>query len=264
MPPITAELDPIQQHRTRPAQRGRRQADRDIGGGEAWGGAGMHEYLSMQLTLRHRLTDDVPCSAELTSHGLHPRGGQLPPALLDPQGQVLRDIVRVSRSWDEGPVATLIQAADLAQGGLIGHVATALTRSGWQADRLELILPEQALIDLDDDAILSLAALRDLGLGLTLDAFGAGIASMTVMRKVPLTGVKLARAIVRGLPDNREDAAIARAVIGIAQAMGLNVIGDGIETEQQRAFLAHCGCHEGQGPLFGPSIPLQAGTHHNG
>ncbi len=135
-----------------------------------------------------------------------------------------------------------------------GHAATvgaALVAAGVPAERLELLLPEAAVAGLEEPALLALAALRDLGAGLVLDGFGAGAASLTVLRAVPLSAVKLARSVVRGLPEGSDDAALARAAIGMAHALGLAVIADGIEAETQRAWLAAQGCDAGQGPLFG-------------
>ncbi len=143
---------------------------------------------------------------------------------------------------------------------LIGAVGSALATMGFPGHRLELILPETMLVDLDADGLLALSALRDLGVGLCVDAFGAGVTSLTLLRRLPLTSIKLARTLVRGLPIDREDAAIAKAAIATAQTMGLSVVADGVETEQQRAFLAHCGCDEGQGPLFG--APLRFPPQH--
>ena len=88
------------------------------------------------------------------------------------------------------------------------------------------------------------------------------IASLTMLKRLPLTRLKLARSLVRTVPADREDATILHAIIATAHAVGLVVIGDGIETEHQRAFLAHCGCDEGQGPLFGPAVQVTALPRH--
>ena len=103
------------------------------------------------------------------------------------------------------------------------------------------------------------AALRDHGIGLTLDGFGAGLASLTVLRRLPLTGLKLARSVVRGLPGDGDDVAVARAGIAMAHAMGLVAIADGIETEAQRAFLRDAAARQGQATVrrgaLAPGLP---------
>lgn len=122
-------------------------------------------------------------------------------------------------------------------------------------ERLELELTESQLLADDTETLLALSAVRDLGVGLTLDDFGAGQTSLSVLKRLPLTAMKLDRALVRGLPAEREDAAIARALIATAHALGLSVVAEGIETEAQRAFLAAAGCDEGQGYLFSEAVP---------
>ncbi len=104
------------------------------------------------------------------------------------------------------------------------------------------------------DTLLTLSAIRDLGAGIGLDDFGAGIASLTMLKRLPLTTIKLDRSLVRDLPFDRDDAAIVRASIDTAHALGLTVVAEGIETEPQRAFLSGCGCDEGQGYLFGRPV----------
>jgi EAL domain-containing protein (putative c-di-GMP-specific phosphodiesterase class I) len=164
--------------------------------------------------------------------------------------RALHGAAAAALAWDEGPVAVPLTSGEL-QDGRAAAVAAGLLAAGFPPDRLELALPEAALVGLDEDGLVALAALRDLGIGLVLDGFGAGVASLSVLRQVPLTAMKLARTVVRALPGEGEDMALVRAGIGMAHALGLAVIADGVESEAQRAWLAASGCDEGQGPLFG-------------
>ena len=133
----------------------------------------------------------------------------------------------------------------------------ALEQSGLRPDRLELELTESMLVDSSADTLLALSAVRDLGVGLALDDFGTGFASLSMLKRLPLTTMKLDRSLVRELPSNREDAAIVRAVIGTGHAMGLTVVAEGIETEAQRAYRSGIGCDEGQGYLFSHPLPAE-------
>jgi hypothetical protein len=206
------------------------------------------EPIVAHLHPRRRLIDDHATGVEVVS----PRTRAL---LIDPNGPLLRQI---ASARIHGTVALAHPGAAIDADHLTGQVAATLEIASLPPCRLELILPESALIDLDTDGLLALSALRDLGVGLCIDAFGAGISSLTLLKRLPLTSLKLARSLVRAVPADREDATILHAVIATAHAIGLTVIADGIETERQRAFLAHSGCDEGQGPLFGPPIQITA------
>jgi EAL domain-containing protein (putative c-di-GMP-specific phosphodiesterase class I) len=159
---------------------------------------------------------------------------------------------RDATTWPAASVVAVnIAACHLAAPSLLGHVAAALDQSGLPPERLELGIGESVLQDVDSDVFLALAAVRDLGVGLAVDDFGSGVGSLTMLKRLPLTMLRLDRALIRDLPTEREAVAIVRAVISTAHALGLSVGAIGVETEPQRAILADSGCDEGQGPLFG-------------
>ncbi len=184
-------------------------------------------------------------------------------ALLD--DWMLNEACRAAAAWPAGEVVVSVKVsprpvARLAEGhGLLEQVACALDRSGLAADRLELRLAESALLESSLDTLLMLSALRDLGVSLALDGFGTGCASLSLLKRLPLTAMKLDRTLVQDVPQQRDDAAIVRAAIDTAHALGLAVVADGVELEEQRAFLAGIGCDEGQGSLLGQKLsPEQA------
>ncbi len=170
---------------------------------------------------------------------------------------VLLEACTEAMGWGQHRLSVNVSARQLQSGALPIQMAAALEQSGLPPDRLELELAESMLVGGSTDTLLTLSAIRDLGVGLALDDFGTGFASLSMLRRLPLTAMKLDRSLVRDLPGNREDAAIVRAVVGTGHAMGLVVVAEGIETEAQRAFLSGVGCDEGQGTLF--SHPLPAG-----
>lgn len=157
--------------------------------------------------------------------------------------------------WGKFNLSVNVSARQLQSGVLPVQLAMALEHSGLPPDRLELELTESMLVDGSTDTLLALSAIRDLGVGLALDDFGTGFASLSMLKRLPLTVMKLDRSLVRELPMNREDAAIVRAVIATGHAMRLTVVAEGIETEAQRAFLSGIGCDEGQGYLFSHPLP---------
>jgi EAL domain-containing protein (putative c-di-GMP-specific phosphodiesterase class I) len=170
-------------------------------------------------------------------------------------GWALRRACAEAAGWPDLQVSVNASARQLVDGALLDQVAAALDESGLLPERLEIELTESLLIEVGAETLLVLSAIRDLGVGLSLDDFGTGYASLAVLKRLPLTAMKLDRSLIRGLPGDREDAAIVRAVVETGHALGLLVVAEGIETEEQRAFLSGIGCDEGQGYLFGHPLP---------
>lgn len=200
----------------------------------------------------------------------HRRRGLIAPSLFLPVaersslaadigGWVLHTACIEAAGWPEAAtVAVNVSPRHLAGGALLGHVAEALESSGLAAERLELDIPELACLELGTELLLALAALRDLGVGVACDNFGAGHGSIEVLRRLPLSAVKLDRALIRGLPADPEDAAIVRALIQSGHALGCKLTACGVETAAQRAFLAEAGCDEAHGHLFSPPLAPKA------
>ena len=155
------------------------------------------------------------------------------------------------------PVSVNVSPRQLRDGTLLADLGDALAASGLPAEALELELTEGALLGSDDDVLLTLCALRDVGVRLALDGFGRETASLSLLRRLPLTTLKIDRALVRELPGP-EDVSMMHAIIGAAHAMGLTVVAEGVETEEQRALLAWLGCDAGQGFLHSRPMPSSA------
>jgi len=221
---------------------------------------------------RITLSTGAVCSAEALLRWPNPRRGMVPPNVFIPiaeesdlivalGGYVLDIACRDAAGWPKTAageivnVSVNVSARQLEGGALLDQLAHALDATGLAPERLELELTESMLIDGSVETLLMLSAIRDLGVGLALDDFGTGYASLSVLKRLPITVMKLDRSLVRDLPHNREDAAICRAVIETGHALGLTVVAEGIETEAQRSFLAGIGCDEGQGWLFCAAVP---------
>lgn len=212
------------------------------------------------------LADGTMIGAEALIRWPHRKRGLISPAAFIPLaertgqitaigGWVLRQACAEACTWPEAwAVSVNVSARQLADGALLQQVAFALEESGLSSDRLEIELTESLLVDVSMETLLTLSAIRDLGVGIALDDFGTGFASLAMLKRLPLTVMKLDRSLVRDLPHDREDAAIVRAVIQTGHALGLVIVAEGIETEQQRAFLSGTGCDEGQGYLFNPPL----------
>lgn len=172
-------------------------------------------------------------------------------------GWALRQACREAVAWPgQIGVSLNVSARQLGSGMLADQVALALTESGLDPEQLELEFHESLLVDADIDMTLTLSAIRDLGVGLAIDEFGAGLASVISLKRLPLTAIKVDRSLVRDLPENAEDGAILRAVVSIGHVLGLTVTAEGVETDAQLRCLIRLGCDEAQGHLF--SQPVEA------
>jgi EAL domain-containing protein (putative c-di-GMP-specific phosphodiesterase class I) len=192
--------------------------------------------------------------------GVTPAGAFMP--LLETYGMAtpvlrwsLREACRAAALWPDGVLSITLPAWSLRDFSLLEHVGAALTESHLSPDRIELALDEEAMSADGDDTLLALAALRDLGAGIALDGFGASTANLLTLKRLPITTVKLDRALVRDLPSDPNAAALAQAAIQFAAALAINVVACGVETQPQHDFLRSAGCHAAQGSLCGRSLP---------
>jgi EAL domain-containing protein (putative c-di-GMP-specific phosphodiesterase class I) len=169
-------------------------------------------------------------------------------------GQVCRD----AASWrSDFFVSVPISPRQLVTGTLVKQVIEALSRVDLAASRLELALTEAMLIEDHDDVSFALKALRGLGVGLILDNFGTSYTSFSLLKRLPLTMLKLDRSMTTAMAD-KENAAILRATIDTAHALGIGVIADGVEREDQCAVLNGLGCDIVQGAHLNPPLPFAA------
>src|SRR4051812_13630824 len=153
----------------------------------------------------------------------------------------------------DGPfVSVNLAGRQLAQPDLPALVADSLSASRLPARRLRLELKERVLQAAPKTARTNLEALRDMGVGLALDDFGTGYSSL---RDLPVHAVKIDRSFVAALVASRGDAAIVAAIISLARALGIDAIGEGVESEEQAARLRELGCPLAQGFLFGAPGP---------
>ncbi|HEX6733393.1 MAG TPA: EAL domain-containing protein [Azonexus sp.] len=173
--------------------------------------------------------------------------------------QVLNLALARLAAWDaEGvPVPRLavnVSPTEL-RAGYVERVEAALARHGIAAARLELEITETALTADGIDAMRTLNALRNLGISVAVDDFGVGYSSLSQLRRLPIDALKIDRSFVGEIDVSAEDAAIIKAVVTMAKALGLRTIAEGNETLQQRLALADLGCDCVQGYLLGRPMP---------
>jgi diguanylate cyclase (GGDEF)-like protein len=207
----------------------------------------------------------------------HPERGLVPPGdfipiaetsgLIVPIGTwVLRESCRLMAAWkrDRPETAGLqlrvnLSARQVEHPGLIHEVGAALRDHGLPADVLGLEITEGLLLQDSDTVAATLRGLKELGVGLVLDDFGTGYSSLSYLKRFPLDQLKIDRAFIGGLEEREEDRAIVQAIVGMAGALGLAVIPEGVETEEQLLALVELGCEFAQGFLLGrPMRPEDA------
>jgi diguanylate cyclase (GGDEF)-like protein len=190
--------------------------------------------------------------------------------LIVPLGdKVLTMALEILGAWSGKPamaglvLAVNVSAKQFRDKGFVPRLSELLQRSGVRADRLKLELTESVVLHNLDEAQQKMQALRDLGISLALDDFGTGYSSLTNLKQLPFDTVKIDRSFVRDIGEDRGDEAICSAVIQMAHELGLRVVAEGVETDQQRVFLTETyHCDWVQGFLFGRPQPVEQFERH--
>ena len=198
--------------------------------------------------------------------GIVPPGEFIPAAeasgLIRPLGEwVLRAACKQAAAWRDAGLPPLsmavnLSAAQFQETDLVALVGQVLDEFGLTPDQLELEITETMMIDQSATHVVPiLRRLRKLGIQIAIDDFGTGYASLTYLRKFPVSKVKVDLSFVQGITHNSEDKAIVEAVIRLGHGLNLGVTAEGVETEEQATLLKAWHCDEAQGYLFGRPVP---------
>ena len=133
---------------------------------------------------------------------------------------------------------------------IIDEVEQALAESGLEAQWLELEVTETALMSDMDEVIRKLTKLRDLGLELAIDDFGTGYSSLSYLKKLPIHRLKIDKAFIRGITDNKDDQAITQMILNLGQSLDLKVLAEGVEGPAEESILKSLKCDEAQGYYY--------------
>lgn len=152
-------------------------------------------------------------------------------------------------------VAVNLSAQQLRQSNLVGQLRASLARHGTPPDLLELEVTESEAMADPEQARDVLCSLQGLGVSVALDDFGTGYSSLVHLKQLPVSRIKIDRDFIRPLQHSEADATMVRAVIGLAQTLGLHVVAEGVETVEQLRFLNQHACDSYQGWLFSRAVP---------
>ncbi|MBU1191762.1 MAG: EAL domain-containing protein [Gammaproteobacteria bacterium] len=153
-------------------------------------------------------------------------------------------------------LAINVSALQFRQVDFTTRIKQTLEKIGANPARLKIELTESLVLDNVYDAITKMQELKAIGVEFSLDDFGTGHSSLSYLKQLPLNQLKIDRSFIRDLPVNSNDAAIVEAIITLGRTFKLNIIAEGVETEAQRDFLQHQGCHDFQGILLSRPVPL--------
>ena len=237
-------------------------------------------YYQPQLNDANRVI-----GAELLIRWQHPQRGLLAPGefidhaentgLIIPIGQwVLEQTAARLRQWRDDPLfaelglAVNISQKQFSQQSFVAEILGLIERHGIDARRLELELTETLIVHDMEDLTRKMTALVEHGVRFSLDDFGTGFSSLSHLKRLPLSKLKIDRSFIFDVLTDANSETLVRTVIALGQSMGMTVIAEGVETEAQRRFLADNGCSQFQGYLLGRPMPLddfcQFVQRHNG
>ncbi len=218
-----------------------------------------HEQLLLHFQPRFSAEADRVVAVEALLRWQHPVEGLLTSDAFLPLAErsdlivaigrwMLGEACKAARHWPQSIAVSLSLApAHFSRGDVARDVRDALTEARLPASRLQVQVAEQVMLGCAEGAVGALTALKELGAGLILDEFGSGYCSLGYLRLYPFDGLKIDRRFVAGMADHTRDRAMVRGMIDLGEAMGVRVIGAGVDTVQRLLALQHERCVELQG-----------------
>lgn len=217
------------------------------------------------------LETDLVCGYEALARWDHPARGLLAPSAfmktMESSGlviqlgqQVLEFVCHVIATTPDlpGPISVNVSAVEFSDEDWFDRFTRTVIESGIRPELLVVELTETTVLHLTDDTANALAGIRELGVGIHVDDFGTGYASVGMLQRVPATALKLDRTFIAPMQDDLEvNVPLVRGIAGLAEGMGLETIAEGIETPEQADLLRDAGWRIGQGYFFGrPALDL--------
>ncbi|MDG4555096.1 MAG: EAL domain-containing protein [Candidatus Competibacter sp.] len=220
-----------------------------------------------------RLTDGALVGAEALVRWQHPERGLLPPGLFVPVAEtsdlivalgdwMLDEVCRQLAAWHRAglappPVAINLAARHFRQPGLADRICGLLKSYDLSPQALELELTESTLLEAGEDTTETLRRLKRLGMTLALDDFGTGYCNLGYLKRLPIATLKIDRSFVRDLVIDADDRVLSATIVALGHHLGLAVVAEGVETEEQRRILLEQGCDLAQGYLFNRPAPAE-------
>ena len=228
-----------------------------------------HLYYQIQVDGSHR-----PLGAEVLIRWIHPERGLVSPVqfiplaeetgLILPIGQWVMETACIQlKAWEQDALtrdlvlAVNVSAHQFRQANFVAQVQAAVQHYAINPKLLKLELTESLLLENVEDTIATMNALNEIGIRFSLDDFGTGYSSLQYLKRLPLHQLKIDQSFVRDLASDNGDKAIVQTIIAMAHGLNLDVIAEGVETEEQRQLLLGMGCTHYQGYLYSKPVPVE-------
>jgi len=214
-----------------------------------------------------------PLGAEVLLRWVHPERGDVSPTQFIPLAEETGQIVPIGlwvlktacnqlKEWQRDArtrdlvLSVNVSAKQFRQPDFVAQAQRILMESGAKPSHLKMEFTESTVLENVEDTISKMRELKILGVGFSVDDFGTGYSSLQYLKRLPLDQIKIDKSFVRDIVSDPNDAAIVQTIIAMTEALGLNVIAEGVETMAQFEFLDSHGCHAFQGYLFSVPVPL--------
>ncbi len=245
-----------------------------------------HERVVMEANLRQALEKEEfivyyqpqidAASGNLTGvealiRWQHPLLGLVPPAKFIPLAEETGLIVEIDqwvmktamkqirkwyqKGWGPGILALNLSIKHLRRDDFIQILRENITAIDFNPEWLELEVSEGQVMTKPEEAIVKLEQASNMGIGIAIDDFGTGYSSLAYLKRLPVGKLKIDQSFVKGIPDDKEDIAITKAIIALAKSLNLNLIAEGVETNTQKEFLLENGCKHIQGYYYNKPMP---------
>jgi diguanylate cyclase (GGDEF)-like protein/PAS domain S-box-containing protein len=226
-------------------------------------------YFQLQVDNSHH-----PLGAEALIRWIHPTRGMVSLAELIPLAEETRLILPIGQwildtacaqlvKWQQDELsrdlvlAVNFSAFQFHQPDIVSQVKATIQRHACNPNRLKLELTESMLLENIEETIANMTALKEVGVQFSLDDFGTGYSSLQYLKRLPIDQIKIDQLFVRDLVVGKSDKAIVRTIIAMAHSLDMDVIAEGVETEEQRQLLLNKGCTHFQGYLFGKPVSIE-------
>lgn len=250
--------------------------------------ATLEARATLEADLRHALSQqqfnlffqiqvnaaNQPIGAEALLRWLHPERGLVSPqqfiplaedtGLILPIGQWVLEIACAQiKAWEANPstcelqLAVNVSARQFHQPDFVEQVHAAIKKAAADPTRLKLELTESVVLDNINDTIAKMHELKQIGVRFSMDDFGTGYSSLSYLTQLPLDQLKIDLSFVHNIGIKPTDAVIVQTIIGMGNSLGMEVVAEGVENEEQRDFLERNGCHAYQGYLFSKPVPIE-------